>query len=102
MPPVPVIAPGRSKPLSSRDAPATVPGAPLRANGAARTTATPIGTLTNRTQRHDAYVTSRPATTSPTAPPAALIAAYTPMARLRSGPSGNVVAISASAVGATI
>ena len=31
-----------------------------------------------------------------------LIAAYTPMARLRGGPSGNVVAISDSAAGATM
>ena len=47
-------------------------------------------------------MTSRPPASSPTAPPATLIAAYTPIARLRGGPSGNVVAISASAVGATI
>ena len=62
----------------------------------------PIGTLTNSTHRHETYVTSKPPATSPAAPPATLIAAYTPIARLRGGPSGNVVAISASAVGATI
>ena len=39
---------------------------------------------------------------SPIAPPMPLIDAYTPIARLRAVPSGNVVAISASAVGATI
>ena len=56
----------------------------------------PIGTLTNSTHRHEAYVTSRPPASSPAAPPATLIA------RLRGEPSGNVVAINASAVGATI
>ena len=43
---------------------------------------------------------SRPPTIRPTAPPATLMAAYTPMARLRSLPSGKVTAISDSAVGA--
>ena len=62
----------------------------------------PMGTLTNSTQRQEAYVTSRPPAMSPTAAPTPLIAAYTPIARLRGGPSGNAVAISASAVGATI
>ena len=62
----------------------------------------PIGTLTNSTQRQSAYATSSPPASSPTELPATLIAAYTPIARLRGGPSGNVVAISASAVGATI
>ena len=42
---------------------------------------------------------SRPPAIRPTAPPAMLIAAYTPIARLRGGPSGKVVVISASAVG---
>ncbi len=46
-------------------------------------------------------MTISPPATSPSAPPTPLIEAYTPMARLRRGPSGNVVAISASAVGAT-
>jgi hypothetical protein len=43
----------------------------------------PIGTLTNSTQFQEAYVTSSPPTTSPSAPPTPLIEAYTPMARLR-------------------
>ena len=43
---------------------------------------------------------SRPPAIRPTAPPATLIAAYTPIARLRGGPSGKVVAISASAAAA--
>ena len=62
----------------------------------------PIGTFTNSTQRQSAYATSSPPASSPTELPATLIAAYTPIARLRGGPSGKVVAISASAVGATI
>ena len=62
----------------------------------------PIGTLTNSTHRQETYVTRSPPASSPTAPPAALIPEYTPIARLRAGPCGNVVAISASAVGATI
>ena len=37
----------------------------------------------------------------PIAPPATLIAAYTPNARVRSAPSGKVVMISESAAGAT-
>ena len=45
---------------------------------------------------------SRPPTSRPTAAPPMLIAAYTPIARLRGGPSGNVVVTSDSAVGATI
>ena len=43
---------------------------------------------------------SRPPAIRPTAPPATLIAAYTPIARFRGGPSGKVVAISASAAAA--
>ena len=45
---------------------------------------------------------SRPPAIRPTAAPPPLIAAYTPMARLRGGPSGKVVMIRASAVGAII
>src|SRR5438874_13110045 len=86
------MVPGRSNRPGRR----AVPG---RTAGAARATAMPIGTLTNSTQRHEAYVTSRPPAISPAAAPATLIAAYTPIARLRGGPCGNVVAISASAVG---
>ena len=63
-------------------------------------TSRPIGTFTKNTQRQLANWTSRPPAIRPTAPPATLIAAYTPIARLRGGPSGNVTAISDSAVGA--
>ena len=88
-----MIAPGRSNaPRRRSDSPST--------RGAASATASPIGTFTKNTQRQSAYWTSRPPAIRPTAPPAMLIAAYTPMARLRGGPSGKVTAISDSAVGA--
>ena len=45
---------------------------------------------------------SRPPASRPTAAPPMLIAAYTPMARLRGGPSGKFVVTSDKAVGATI
>ena len=45
---------------------------------------------------------SRPPAIRPTAAPPMLIAAYTPMARLRGGPSGKVVVTRDSAVGATM
>ena len=45
---------------------------------------------------------SRPPAIRPTAAPPMLMAAYTPIARLRGGPSGNVVVTRARAVGATI
>src|SRR5262249_56916933 len=94
-PRVPVTAPGRSnRPRCRGDSGST--------RGRAGAAATPIGTLTNSTHRHEAYVVSRPPVISPTAPPATLIAAYTPIARLRGWPSGKVVVISASAAGAII
>ena len=91
---MPVIAPGRSNGAA----------APLRLGQHPRARearpARPIGTLTKNTQRQSRYWTSRPPAIRPTAPPATLIAAYTPIARLRGGPSGKVIAISDSAVGA--
>src|SRR5499433_2779153 len=94
-PSVLVIAPGRSnRPGCGSLSPS--------ARGAASATAIPIGTLTKNTQRHDRYVVSRPPAIRPTAAPAMLIAAYTPIARLRGRPSGNVVATSDSAAGATM
>src|SRR5262249_56983003 len=94
-PPLPVIAPGRSNRPRWR-------GDPGSSRGAASAAASPIGTLTNSTHRQEAYVVSRPPVISPTAPPATLIAAYTPIARFRGWPSGNVVVMSASAAGAII
>src|SRR5215469_4952541 len=94
-PSVAVIAPGRSnRPGCGSESPS--------ARGAASATAIPIGTLTKNTQRHDRYVVSRPPAIRPTAAPAMLIAAYTPIARLRGRPSGKVVATRDSAAGATI
>jgi hypothetical protein len=61
-----------------------------------------MGTLTKNTQRQDRYVVSTPPAISPTAAPPMLMAAYTPMARLRGGPSGNVVVTRDSAAGATM
>ena len=49
-----------------------------------------MGTLTNGTQRHDAYVVSRPPAIRPTTPPVTLIAAYTPIVRFRGGPTAKV------------
>ncbi len=87
------MAPGRSKaPRRRSDSPST--------RGARNASSRPIGTFTKNTQRQLAYWTSRPPAIRPTAPPATLIAAYTPIARLRGGPSGKVTAISDSAVGA--
>ena len=88
-----MIAPGRSKrPRRRSDSGST--------RVARNATSRPIGTLTQNTQRQLRYWTSRPPAIRPTAPPATLIAAYTPIARLRGGPAGKVTAISDSAVGA--
>src|SRR2546430_10786775 len=94
-PSVPVIAPGRSnRPGCGLESPS--------ARGAARATAMPIGTLTKNTHRQDRYVVSSPPAIRPTAAPAMLIAAYTPIARLRGRPSGNVAATRDSAAAATM
>ena len=88
-----MIAPGRSKrPRRRSDSGST--------RVARNATSRPIGTLTQNTQRQLRYCTSSPPAIRPTAPPATLMAAYTPIARLRGGPAGKVTAISASAVGA--
>ena len=63
---------------------------------------TPMGTLTNSTQRQFSQSVSMPPASRPIAPPPAETAANTPNARFRSGPSGNVVAIRASDVGEAI
>ena len=88
-----MIAPGRSnRPRRRSDSGST--------RVASSATARPIGTFTKNTQRQLAKVSSSPLASRPTAPPAMLIPAYTPIARLRGGPSGKVTAISDSAVGA--
>src|SRR4029077_10293033 len=60
------------------------------------------GTLTKNTQRQLSTCTSRPPSNRPTAPPAPAIAPQTDSARLRSGPSANVVKMIDSAAGDTI
>src|SRR5579862_78009 len=62
----------------------------------------PIGTLMKKTHRHEAMSVSSPPTSKPIALPAPDIAAYTPIARVRAGPSSNVSPMSDKAVGAAI
>ena len=61
----------------------------------------PIGTLTRKASRQDTSV-SAPPTTRPSTEPIPVMAANTAVAALRAGPLGNVVATSASPVGAAI
>ena len=51
-----------------------------------RRTATPIGTFTNITQRHETSWVSAPPATSPTAPPAAETVVNSPIARPAGAP----------------
>src|SRR6266508_18711 len=91
MPAVEVSAPPRSN----------LPGCrfdSLMYSGATAARRTPIGTLTNSTQRHDSHDVSTPPRSRPRAPPATATAPNTPKARLRSSPSSKLVVISASAV----
>ncbi len=95
MPAVEVSAPAMSKrPVCRSDS--------LMYIGASTTISTPIGTLTKNTQRQSSHSVSMPPASRPMAPPPAETAAKTPNARLRSGPSGNVVVMSASEVGEAI
>ena len=99
-PRVPVTAPGRSsQPLWGCDS--------RRKRGASSAAAMPIGVLISRVIRQPlmsmprklSRPVSQPPSIRPTAAPAPDMAAYTANARLRCGPAGNVVAISASAAG---
>ena len=63
-------------------------------------TAIPIGTFTNITQRHETSWVSAPPATRPIAPPAADTVVKRPMARTRWGPSEKMVVRSASEEGA--
>ena len=63
-------------------------------------TAIPIGTFTNITQRHETSWVSAPPATRPIAPPAAETVVKRPMARTRWGPSEKMVVSSASEEGA--
>src|ERR1700704_742984 len=98
VPSVIVTAPPRSYPLFATDSDrlsGTIRGASARTTKA-------IGTLTKNTQRQLSSCTSTPPRSSPTAPPAPAIAPQTESARLRSGPSANVVRMIESAAGDTI
>src|SRR4051794_24170188 len=70
--------------------------------GATTATTTPMGTLMKNTHRQEATSVSTPPTSKPIALPAPDIAAYTPIARVRAGPSANVSPMSDKAVGAAI
>ena len=63
-------------------------------------TASPIGTLTNITQRQDRNSVRKPPATRPVAPPAADTVVNRPMARTRCWPSGKTDVSSASEEGA--
>src|SRR5438132_3676296 len=95
-----VAAVTATAPGTSRRPPRAVDlGSARRATAA---TATPMGTLTKKTHRQEAMSVSAPPSSRPSAPPAPDIAAYTPIARVRGGPSSNVSPMSDSAVGAAI
>src|SRR5215470_20436673 len=80
---------GKQQPRCRRDSAST--------RGAANAAARPMGTLTNKTQRHEMQVVTRSPAIRPIAPPATLIAAQTPIARFRGLPSGRVVVMGAPA-----
>ena len=81
MPEVTDRAPGRSR------RPRRVGVVPSM-RGAAMATVRPMGTFTNSTHRHEATSVRIPPSSRPSEPPAPDMAAYTPMARDRFGPSG--------------
>jgi hypothetical protein len=101
-------------PYTSAVIPAVEASAPARSNrpgwrsdsvmysGASAASSTPMGTFTNSTQRHDSHEVRIPPASRPMAPPATATAENTPNARLRSRPSGKLVLIKASAVGAAM
>ena len=100
-PNVPVSAPGTSS------SPGWLSLSPST-RGASAAAARPIGTLIRKVSRQPSTLiprmsgcrpVSQPPRIRPTAAPTPDMAAYTENARLRGGPAGNVVAISASAVG---
>lgn len=95
MPSVEVIAPAMSKRPGWRSD-------SLMYSGVRKAISTPMGTLTNSTQRQSSHSVSMPPVSRPMAPPPADTAAKTPKARFLSGPSGNVVVMSAREVGDAI
>ncbi len=60
-------------------------------NRATAITASPIGTLMNKIQRHDSSSVSTPPANTPVAPPAPATAPHSPNARVRALGSRNVV-----------
>ena len=92
-----VTAPGMSKVLSpaSRRLSTSVRGASAAA-------ISPIGTLTNSTQRQLSPLVRTPPSSTPAAPPAPATAPQIPSARLRSAPSAKVVVMIDRAAGDTI
>ena len=93
IPSVEVTAPAMSKCPLRR-------GVSCRAMRPTSSTAMPIGTFTNITQRHETSSVSTPPATRPIAPPAAETVVNRPMARTRWGPSEKMVVRSASEDGA--
>ena len=93
IPSVEVSAPARSKRPWRR-------GVSTRTLRPRTRTASPIGTFTNITHRHETSSVRMPPATSPTAPPAAETVVKRPIARMRAGPSENTVVSNASAEGA--
>ena len=92
-----VTAPGRSNvvvPSSARLS--------TSVRGASSAAMSPIGTLTNSTQRQLRPLVRIPPSSTPAAPPAPATAPQIPRARLRSAPSANVTVMIDSAAGATI
>src|SRR5690606_16505596 len=72
------------------------------ASQATHIAAPPIGTLISSVARQDRYSVSAPPSRLPTAPPATLTAVHAASARVRRGPSSNVVVRRVSVVGARI
>src|SRR5690606_4541352 len=77
------------------------PSALSRYRTAAATRTTPIGTLISRIQRHESVWVSTPPSSEPTAPPTAPTALHDATARVRLGPSANVVVRMVSVAGAS-
>ncbi len=94
-PPVMVTAPARSNPRR----PWTRDSGTMRTASSA--VAIPTGTFTKKIQRQETYSVRIPPSSMPTAPPPTAIVAHTPMARVRSRPSANVVVTIESAAGET-
>ena len=92
-----VTAPGMSNEL-----PASSRRLSRRTRGANAAAMIPIGTLTNSTQRQLSPLVRIPPSSTPAAPPAPATAPQIPSARLRSGPSANVLVTIDSAAGETI